>query len=179
MEALLAEGEIIEVEVEGWKGAHLALGSDERTLNELRAGSIPQAWKPLETTTTEEAVFLSPLDPVGARGRAKALFGFDYAWEVYKPEAQRKYGYYALPVLWGERLVARFDSKLERKANTLIVLGFWLEDEALGKDEAFAQALGRGLMAVRGFSGGGQGGGQRGSARRWLREYVHASVNRG
>ena len=105
VEALLAEGEIIEVEVEGWKGAHLALGSDERTLNELIAGGIPQAWKPLETTTTEEAVFLSPLDPVVARGRAKALFGFDYAWEVYKPEAQRKYGYYALPVLWGERLV--------------------------------------------------------------------------
>ena len=41
VEALLAEGEIIEVEVEGWKGARLALGSDERTLNELRAGGIP------------------------------------------------------------------------------------------------------------------------------------------
>jgi hypothetical protein len=82
---------------------------------------------------------------VVARGRAKALFGFDYVWEIYKPEEQRKYGPYTLPVLWGEQLVARFDSKLDRKSNTLIVLGFWLEDDTLGKDEAFAQALGRGL----------------------------------
>jgi uncharacterized protein YcaQ len=68
----------------------------------------------LATTTTEEAVFLAPLDHVSARGRAKVLFGYDYVWEMNKPERQRKFGYYTLPILWGDRLVARFDSRLDR-----------------------------------------------------------------
>jgi uncharacterized protein YcaQ len=144
-DALLAEGELIEVQVQGWKAVHVALGSDAKLLRALSAGRMPKAWKPLETTTTEEAVFLAPLDPVSARGRAKELFGFDYVWEVYKPEHQRKFGYYVLPVLWGDRLVARFDSKLDRTSNTFVILGLWLEDKALCKDEAFAEALARGV----------------------------------
>jgi uncharacterized protein len=144
-EAMLANGEIIEVQVKGWKYPHQALGSDASLLDDLNAGRIPQAWTPLETDTTEEVVFLAPLDPVSARGRAKTLFGFDYVWEVYKPLEKRKYGYYTLPVMWGDRLAARFDSKLDRAANTFIILGFWLEDEALGRDEAFAEALALGM----------------------------------
>jgi uncharacterized protein len=145
IDALLADGEIIEVKVESWKPLHYVLGSDIDALNDLIAGRVPEAWAPMETNTTEEVVFLSPLDPVSARGRAKVLFGFDYAWEVYKPEDKRKYGYYTLPILWGDQLVGRFDSKLDRTNNTFVILGFWLEDEALGKDETFAQALARGF----------------------------------
>lgn len=152
-EALLADGEIIEVRVEGWKSVHLALAADAGLLNELSAGCVPAAWAPLETTTTGEAVFLAPLDPVSARGRAKVLFGFDYVWEVYKPQQKRRFGYYALPVLWGERLVARFDSKLDRTTNTFVILGLWLEDEALGDDEAFAEALARGFARFATFLG--------------------------
>lgn len=144
-ETLLADGDIIEVKVEGWKPVHYALGSDAQALHDLRAGRVPDAWTPVETTTTEEVTFLAPLDPVSARGRAKVLFGFDYVWEVYKPKDKRKFGYYTLPVLWGDQLVARFDSKLDRTTNTFVILGFWLEDEALGQDEAFAQALARGF----------------------------------
>lgn len=145
--SLLADGELIEVKVEGWKQVHFALGSDAGVLEVLSAGRVPAAWRPVATTTTttEEVVFLSPLDPVSARGRAKLLFGFDYIWEVYKPEAKRKYGYYVLPILWGDRLVGRFDSKLDRPTNTFVILGFWLEDEALGRDEAFAAALAAGF----------------------------------
>ncbi len=153
LEAMLADGEIIEVRVEGWKATHHALGSDAATLAELSAGRVPAAWMPLAGTTTDEVVFLAPLDPVSARGRAKALFGFDYVWEVYKPADQRKYGYYTLPILWGERLVGRFDSKLDRATNTLVILGLWLEDEALGRDEAFATALGRGFERFVTFLG--------------------------
>jgi uncharacterized protein len=152
-ESMLADGDIIEVQVEGWKAMHYALGSDAETLRELSAGRIPAEWTPLETTTTEEIVFLAPLDHVSARGRAKSLFNFDYVWEVYKPEHQRKFGYYTLPVLWGDRLVARFDSKLDRKTNTFIILGLWLEDEALGKDEAFAEALAHGFARFVTFLG--------------------------
>ncbi len=152
-EALLADGEIIEVQVEGWKWVHYALGSDANLLGDLSAGRVPEAWTPLEATTADEAVFLAPLDNVSARGRAKILFGFDYVWEVYKPEPQRKFGYYALPILWGDRLVARFDSKLDRTTNTFLILGLWLEDNALGKDEAFAEALARGFARFVTFLG--------------------------
>jgi len=153
VEAMLADGEIIEVQVEGWKARHYALGRDADTLRDLSAGRVPEAWTPLETTTTEEVVFLAPLDPVSARGRAKVLFGFEYAWEVYKPEPQRKFGYYTLPILWGDRPVGRFDSKLDRASNTFVILGLWLEDEALGQDEAFAEAVAQGLGRFVGFLG--------------------------
>ena len=152
-EAMLADGEIIEVRIEGWKAPHHALGRDAATLAELSAGRVPAAWTPLEGTTTDEVIFLAPLDPVSARGRAKVLFGFDYVWEVYKPAEQRKYGYYTLPILWGERLVGRFDSKLDRTTNTLVILGLWLEEEALGQDEAFAAALVRGFARFVTFLG--------------------------
>lgn len=153
LETMLADGDLIEVKVEGWKAVHYALESDTRILNDLSAGRVPEAWTPLETTTTEEVVFLAPLDPVSARGRAKVLFDFDYVWEVYKPEHKRRFGYYTLPILWGDRLVARFDSKLDRTTNTLVILGLWLEDEALGKDEAFAKALARGFARFVTFLG--------------------------
>jgi uncharacterized protein len=151
--AMLADGDIIEVQVEGWKAVHYALGSDAGLLCELSAGRVPTAWTPLETTTTDEVVFLAPLDPVSARGRAKVLFGFDYVWEVYKPAHQRKFGYYTLPILWGDRLVARFDSKLDRTTNTFVILGLWLEDAALGEDAAFAAALARGFARFVTFLG--------------------------
>lgn len=152
-EALLAEGALIEVQVEGWKPVHYALASDAKRLDDVAAGRVPRAWQPLATTTAQEAVFLAPLDPVSARGRAKDLFGFDYVWEVYKPAHQRKFGYYALPVLWGDRLVARFDSVLDRTTNSFAILGLWLEDKSLGQDEAFAEALARAFARFTRFLG--------------------------
>jgi hypothetical protein len=152
-EALVADGDLIVVQVEGWKQLHCALGSDAEVLHEISAGHVPQAWAPLETSTTEEVVFLAPLDHVSARGRANVLFGFDYVWEVYKPAHHRKFGYYALPMLWGDRLVGRFDSKLDRTTNTFVILGLWLEDESLGNDAAFAEALAYGFARFVTFLG--------------------------
>ncbi len=152
-EAMVADGEIIEVQVEGWKEMRCALGSDAALLHDVSAGRVPEAWTPLETSTAEEVVFLAPLDQVSARGRAKVLFDFDYVWEVYKPEHQRKFGYYTLPILWGDRLVARFDSKFDRTTSTFVILGLWLEDDALGEDEAFAEASARGFARFVTFLG--------------------------
>jgi len=152
-EAMLADGEIIEVQVEGWKAVHYALSSDAKLLRDLNAGRVPKTWTPLETTTTEEVVFLGPFDQTVARGRAKVVFGFDYVLEVYKPQHLRRFGYYTLPILWGDRFVARFDSKLDRTTNTFVILGLWLEDKALGKDEAFAEALARGFARFVTFLG--------------------------
>lgn len=152
-EAMLAEGALITVQVAGWKAPHYALASDADTLQELSAGRVPDAWQPLETSTDEEVLFLAPLDQVSARGRASVLFGFEYVWEVYKPEHQRRFGYYTLPILWGDRLVARFDSKLDRASNTFVILGLWLEDPALAQDQAFAEALARGFARFVAFLG--------------------------
>ena len=119
----------------------------------LARGRVPAAWKPLETTSTEEAVFLAPLDPVMERSRARALWDFDYTWEVYVPAARRRYGYYTLPVLWGDALVARFDGRLDRTSRTLHILGLWLEDATIGDDPAFAAAFGRGMRRFAGLLG--------------------------
>jgi uncharacterized protein len=71
---------------------------------------------------------LSPFDPlIRDRARALRLFNFDYRFEAFTPAARRKYGYYTLPVLEGERLVGRLDPRLDRERSTLIVRGPWWE----------------------------------------------------
>jgi uncharacterized protein YcaQ len=146
-------GELIEVLVDGWRGPRWALASDREAIEKVARGRVPRTWRPLETTTDQEATFLAPLDPVSARKRAKVLFDFDYIWEVYTPAPKRRFGYYALPVLWGDRLVARFDGRLERQTSTFQILGLWLEDEALAGDEAFGHAFARGIERMRAFLG--------------------------
>ena len=132
------------VQVEGGRDTFLVLTEDVPTLEAVARGRIPKGWNPKGTTTLEEVTFLSALDIVSARGRAKRLFDFDYTWEVYTPAHKRRWGYYVLPILYGDDLVARLDPKLDRATGTLHILGFWLEDDA-PTDEAFASALGRGL----------------------------------
>ena len=144
----LTDGSLVEVKVEGWRAIQVALGADAGLLADLEAGRVPTEWAPLETTTEDEATFLSPLDPVSARGRAKPLFGFDYVWEVYKPVEKRSFGYYTMPILWGDRLVGRFDPKLDRTTGTLVILGLWLEDDALARDAAFVDALAAGMARL-------------------------------
>jgi uncharacterized protein YcaQ len=152
----VAEGDLIELSVAGWKRSRWAMGEDQGVLASIAADRVPAAWKPLDTTTDEEATFLSPLDPVSARGRAKPLFDFEYKWEVYTPAPQRRFGYYTLPILWRDGLVARFDSRFDRAARTLVLNGLWLEDEALATDADFADALGCGMARFAAFLGAGR-----------------------
>ncbi|MBI5951830.1 MAG: YcaQ family DNA glycosylase [Chloroflexi bacterium] len=144
LSALIGRGVVSQLKVEGSAENWLVLTKAVPLLKSIEAGRIPKIWKPLGPSTEEEVAFLAPLDMVSARGRAKQVFDFDYVWEVYKPVHQRRWGYYTLPILYDDDLVARLDPKLDRKTDTLQIMGFWLEDDA-PKDEAFANALGRGI----------------------------------
>ncbi|MBN8582889.1 MAG: YcaQ family DNA glycosylase [Anaerolineae bacterium] len=144
IEYLIENGEVSRVRVEGFSENFLILNSDQAHLSALEAGRVPKAWKPKGPATSEEVTLLAPLEIVSARGRAKKVFDFDYVWEVYKPVHQRKWGYYTLPILYGDDLVARLDPKFDRTTNTLHILGFWLEDDA-PKDVVFIEALANGL----------------------------------
>ncbi|MEH7829340.1 winged helix-turn-helix domain-containing protein [Gemmobacter denitrificans] len=71
---------------------------------------------------------LSPFDPaLRDRKRAERLFGFHYRIEVFVPEAQRRYGYYVFPVLEGDRIIGRIDTKTHRDEDVLRIRGFWPE----------------------------------------------------
>ncbi len=79
----------------------------------------------------DRGVLLSPFDPVlWDRPRAQLLFGFDQILEIFKPAAQRQYGYYCLPVLAGDRLIARFDLKAHRRQGRLEILSAHFEESA-------------------------------------------------
>jgi uncharacterized protein YcaQ len=81
------------------------------------------------------AALLSPLDRlVYDRARMVELFEFDYALEMYKPVDQRKWGYWALPILYGDRLVGKLDATWDRKRRELRV-------DALHEDVRFTKAM--------------------------------------
>jgi len=153
LESWIEAGKVSRVQMEGGRDTYLVLTEDLAVLESLETGKIPKGWKPKETTTLEEVTFLAPLDIVSARGRAKKLFGFEYLWEVYKPVHQRRWGYYTLPILYGDDLVARLDPKLDRTTMTLEIKGFWFEDDAPVKDVEFGNALAKGLIRFAKFVG--------------------------
>lgn len=138
-------GRFEQVQIEGGRDVYLVLSEDVAALESLEKGKIPKGWNPKETNTLEEMTFLSPLDIVSARKRAKKLFDFEYIWEVYTPASKRRWGYYVLPVLYGDDLVARFDAKFDRATNIFHVLSFWLEEDTT-LDSAFADAFAKGLI---------------------------------
>ena len=122
-------------------------------MESLEKGKIPRGWTPKATTTLKEVTFLSPLDIVSARGRAKKLFDFEYIWEVYTPVHKRRWGYYVLPILYGDDLVARMDPKLDRTTMTLEIKGFWPEEGAPVRNADFVDALAKGLLRFARFLG--------------------------
>jgi uncharacterized protein YcaQ len=79
-------------------------------------------------------LFLGPLDSIlWDRKAVQHIFGFDYMWEVYKPAAQRRWGYYVLPVFYKNRFVARLDSRLEK--GTWNILNWWWEPDVVVDEE--------------------------------------------
>jgi uncharacterized protein YcaQ len=96
---------------------------------------------------------LSPFDNlVIQRQRLQQLFGFRYQIECYVPAAKRQYGYFCLPILWGERFVGRVDPKAHRSTGRLEVLSLSMESEMHGNADFWA-ALSSALQAFATFNG--------------------------
>lgn len=122
IQELLEEGVLIPVEVPGWRRGWLH--RDARRPRKIDAQAL-----------------LAPFDPlIWTRDRAERLFGFRYRIEIYVPPEKRQYGYYVLPFLLGDCLVARVDLKADRQASCLLVRSIHLEADAPGHTRAAVQA---------------------------------------
>ena len=143
---LVEEGRLVPVDVEGLKYTRYVVAEDEPL---LAATADPTS------TTGPGAAFLAPLDPiVWDRRMLRELWGFDYLWEVYVPEAKRRWGYYVLPILFGDRFVGRIEPRLDRTSGTLRILGVWFEAgfEPI-EFPGFVPALADAVEAYRAFVG--------------------------
>ncbi|MEN8173020.1 MAG: crosslink repair DNA glycosylase YcaQ family protein, partial [Chloroflexota bacterium] len=90
-----------------------------------------------------QAAIIAPLDNlIWDRKLLGTLFDFSYIWEVYKPKAKRQYGYYVLPVIYGDRFVARFDPAFDKKTRYLTIQNWWWEKDVI-PDQDMEQALAR------------------------------------
>jgi uncharacterized protein YcaQ len=143
---LVDEGRLIPVDVEGLKYTRYVVAEDEGILD---ATADPAA------RADPAVAFLAPLDPiVWDRRMLRELWGFDYLWEVYVPEAKRRWGYYVLPILFGDRFVGRIEPRIDLSSSTLRVLGIWFEpDFDPAGAPGFAAALSDAVAAYRDFVG--------------------------
>ena len=129
---LVERGDLITAEVEGLTGRIFYVRAvDVSTLERVGRGRPP---KP-------RAAFLGAMDNLmWDRNMVRWLFDFDYVWEVYKPETQRRYGYYVLPVIYGDRFIARLDPVFNRESSVLTINDWWWED-GIDVDDEMCSAL--------------------------------------
>jgi uncharacterized protein YcaQ len=116
---LLDERKIVEIKVEGLKDVLFCHVEDlsliETVLHKDEFKLRCELIAPLDCMMWDRKLIL-------------ALFGFDYSWEIYTPAEKRKYGFYVLPILYGESFTGRVEAVVDKKTSTLVVKNIWYED---------------------------------------------------
>jgi uncharacterized protein YcaQ len=154
---LVDRGEIVPVVVEGLKGQRYVVADELPLLaqGEREIAAEATGAEPRPGDGSPGCSFLAPLDPIMWDRQALApLYGFDYRWEVYTPAAKRRWGYYVLPILSGDKLVGRIEPRIDRGSKEVRILGLSWEDafDPL-ESPGFVPALAEALNAYLGFAG--------------------------
>jgi uncharacterized protein YcaQ len=139
---LVESGELVPIEVEGVRGKRLVL-PEELTL--LQAPPEP----------TPSVAFIAPFDSLlWDTALLASLFEFDFVWEGFFPPAKRRWGYYVLPIAFGDRFVGRIEPRIDRDARHVEVIGLWWEDGfAPRRAQGFVDAMRDALRAYQRFGG--------------------------
>ena len=142
---LIELGALEPVEVEGVRGKRFVL-TEELALLESR----PEA--------TPSVAFIAPFDSLlWDTSLLASLFDFEYVWEGFFPPAKRRWGYYVLPILFGDRFVGRMEPRIDRDRASVEVLGAWWEDGfAPDRSDGFVDAMRDALHAYARFAGAGR-----------------------
>lgn len=108
----------------------------------------------LDAVARNSAKIIAPLDNmIWDRLMTKTLFDFEYSWEVYVPKTKRKYGYYVLPVLCGDKFIARFEPEYNRAGQPLKILNWWNESVLTAKEKRAVSAAFDGFCDYLGCGG--------------------------
>lgn len=143
LEILTEEGKIIPIMVEGIKQPFYYRTEDSELMRAVIEGTADL--KPRMS-------FIAPLDPLmWDKSLILALWDFQYSWEIYTPAEKRKYGYYTLPVLFGDRFVGRIEAVPDRKTGVLAVRNIWWED-GIRRTKKLNTALERTVKAFAKFN---------------------------
>jgi len=166
---LVEAGRLVPVAVDGVRGERFVLAEELGLLGAVAGPTDPAV------------ALLAPLDPlVWDRQFLRSLYDFDYVWEVYVPAARRRWGYYVLPVLFGDRLVGRVEPRMERKTGILRVAGWWWEDGFdPARTDGFAGALATALVAHAALNGASRIALPRGGSDRSLATSIRSRLGRG
>jgi uncharacterized protein YcaQ len=142
---LIADGELVPVEVEGLRGKRFVV-RDEVALLEAPPEPPPSV------------AFLPPFDPlVWDRALLGSLFDFEYVWELFHAPAKRRWGWYVLPILFRDRFVGRIEPRIERDDGHVQVLNLWWEEGFVPRrTEGFVDAMREALRAYLRFAGAGR-----------------------
>jgi uncharacterized protein YcaQ len=141
-EELVERGDLVSVEVEGVRGKRFVITDDARLLEE-------------PPNPAPSVAFVPPFDPiVWDRGLLGSLFEFEYVWELFLPPAKRRWGWYVLPIVFGDRFVGRIEPRIDRDEARVQVLGAWWEDGfSPRRVDGFVDAMRDALRAYLGFAG--------------------------
>jgi uncharacterized protein YcaQ len=142
LDELVSEDDVVKFNVEEEKEPYYCLPEDKDRLEVLNS----------DLEFDEVRLFVYFDNMMWNRERIKDLFGFICRLETYVSKDKRVYGYYHLPVLYGENLVARVEPKMDRKNNVLIIRGYWVED-GFTPTEHFENELSRSLDSFAEFHG--------------------------